>query len=183
MDLRHNIRVRTADGQIISLDDYQKMRNLADDQIGEYFSYKEPVFIRDLQDYGELEVNMPLMIVLDEYRRRKGSYVNLNSFNRNQAKQDQLAISGFKTALFSPHVKKLAADADTHTEQATRNDAAIILQVSKDLDIPCRIGYEAYLRNGQTFIHVDVCPLYYAKGGVWHQNEHPPAWELPYLMW
>ncbi|HTF21011.1 MAG TPA: hypothetical protein VK658_23210, partial [Chryseolinea sp.] len=142
--------------------------------------------------------------VLDGYRQAIGQPVFLNSFNRNEAKQAQLKKAGFKAASKSPHVVKLAADVDTpglneiihkrgynavvmtpelqkeaRLEMMRINyDSAITMkQVAAALQIKVRIGHKQYLEIGQTFIHVDVCPEYYAPGKPFHKLGHPLAWE------
>jgi hypothetical protein len=52
-----------------------------------------------------------------------------------------------------------------------------IQEVASIVNIKVRIGYNQYLEAGQTFVHVDVCPEYYAPGKPWHALEHPAVWE------
>lgn len=183
MNLREKIQVRDKYGELLTFDEYQKKEDLLGNQIGDYFSFMEPRFLQDIQDYGYLEVNEPLMILLDTYREHIDKPVTINSFNRSEKKQQELRNNGFKAATFSPHVVKMAADIDTYTETETRESAEILLKLSKKLHIPCRVGYKAYLDRGQTFIHLDVCPLYYASKGEWNHKPHPKAWEIDGLTW
>ena len=183
MDLRDKIQVRDSHGELMTFDHYQRNARLTGDQIGRYFSFMEPRFLQDIQDYGYLEVNDPLMFLLDRYRERVNRPTTVNSFNRSEQKQYELKRNGFKTATQSPHVVKMAADIDTYTEEQTIKGASILLDLSKEFQIPCRVGYKAYLERGQTFIHLDVCPLYYSAKGEWNHKTHPGAWEINALTW
>jgi hypothetical protein len=122
------------------------------------------------------------MKILDVYRGLKKAPITINSFNRSEAKQKQLTKDGFKAAKVSPHVVKLAADCDTLTEQETLDNVKLIQEASKTTEIKVRIGYQQYLDAGQTFIHIDVCPEYYAKGRIWYLKPHPVQWERP-ITW
>lgn len=195
-----NIKVILRDGSETSLLNWQKIYGLTENSrmIGRYFSLNESRFKKDLADYGELIVSELLMRVLDAYREKLGQPVTINSFNRNELKQINLKTQGLRAATHSPHVMKLAADIDTpgiielqsHTAplesptdlwkkamQINRERVKILEQVSDDLGIHTRIGNEDYLKQKQTFIHVDVCPEYYAKGKPWNHKFHPIAWE------
>lgn len=165
------------DGSLMAFEAYQTEYGLTGNQIAKYFSFTESRFIKDLEDYDELIVCHLLMRVLDEYRKLKNAVVNINSFNRNDAKQESLHNRGFKTAKVSPHVEKLAGDCDTTTEAETKLNVSMIKVAAKNLGIKVRIGFQQYLDAGQTFIHVDVCPEYYGVGKVWHAKKHPIQWE------
>jgi hypothetical protein len=178
------IKVLTGSGKYISLIEWQEKYGLqrGSAQIGKHFTYTESRFTQDIEQFGELIVCAPLMYVLDEFRKRVKRCVRINSFNRTDEYQKGLKERGLKAATFSPHVVKLAADIDTSTPEQTRDEVKILLEAAKSLNIPIRIGYEQYLANKQTFIHVDVCPEYFGKGKVWHDLAHPKAWEYQ-LTW
>jgi hypothetical protein len=191
-------------GDYITLDEWQKNYGLVvgSDRIGKYFSITEHRFAQDINDYGHLVVNALLIKVLDRYRELKGFPVCINSFNRDQAKQDQLKKSGARAATTSPHVAKMAADVDTpgieelkKSNPKLTNDEAWLLavkinhdqvklfkQASTELGINIRIGYKEYLEERSTFIHVDVCPEYYGPGKRFYKLQHPKAWEQP-ITW
>jgi hypothetical protein len=173
------IKILKQTGNTISLYDWQKEYGLqlGSQHIGKFFKYTEPRFRQDIEQFGELVVCSLLMKVLDAFRAKVGRPVKLNSFNRTQEYQEDLERRGFKTAKFSPHVVKLACDIDTDTPEQTRREAKMLIETAKAIGINVRVGYEEYLKNGQTFIHVDVCPEYFAKGMVWHELPHPKAWE------
>ena len=179
-----NIEIVLRNGGKIDLKTWQQRYGLPllSTKIGRHFSYTETRFARDIQRYGKLVVNELLMIVLDEYRERIAEPVHINSFNRDQAKQDELAEQGFRTAKFSPHVFCIAADVDTKDEVDTREKALTMLRVGRDLGIKIRVGFEQYIRANQSFIHVDVCPEYFAPGEPWHHIAHPKQWETT-LTW
>lgn len=176
------IKVVLRDGSQIDMPAWQAMYGLPinSSKIGKYFDYNEYAFMSDISRYNSLTVNELLMRVMDEYRHEVNEVVNVNSFNRDQIKQDELRDQGFSTAKFSPHVVKLAADVDTLTD--TLEKAKIMIEVGKKLKIKIRVGYMKYLKRGQTFIHVDVCPEYYAPGKPWHIMPHPVEWESE-LTW
>ena len=180
---RNLVKAMTSDGEIISLDQYQEEAGLKGTQIGNYFSYMEPCFLQDIHEYDELIVCIPLMEVLDLYREAKASSVMVNSFNRTKKKQLSLAAKGYKTAKFSPHVEKMGSDVDTSTKAETIHGAGLILAVARDAGIGVRVGYRQYIKIGQTFIHIDVCPMYYAPGKPFHHLSHPKVWEDDGRTW
>lgn len=177
--------VTTKEGTEISLKDWQHKYGLPENstKIGKYFSTTERKFAQDLQDYGKLVVNELLMKVLDRFREKLKKPVSINSFNRSAEKQAELTAAGFKTAKFSPHEVFLAADIDTSSALESRMYRSLLEGVSKELGIKIRIGCEQYIKVGQSFVHVDVCPEYYAKGKPFHGKPHPEAWEIGGLSW
>lgn len=204
--MSEKVKVMLRDGSMVPLSNWQERYGLTlnSNQIGKYFSVSESRFQRDIVDYGELVVNEFLIRVLDGYRQAIGHPVIINSFNRNEVKQAQLRKGGFRAALHSPHVVKLAADVDTpgyldlaqkhgynavlrtaelekqlvkEAAQINYESAITMKQVANALNIKVRIGHKQYLKVGQTFIHVDVCPEYYAPGKPFHHIDHPLAWE------
>lgn len=187
--MNDKVIVITRDGNQISLEEWQRQYGLPvrSNRIGEFFYLSEWRFAKDIQLFGELIVNEQLIRLLDEIRKACGQPLYINSFNRTEAKQEELRQSGARAATFSPHVVRkangtitgaTAADIDTHSEAGTRRLVKCIQEVSAQTGIRCRIGYEQYLAEGSTFVHVDVCPEYYAPGKPWHNEEHPPVWEL-----
>jgi Peptidase M15. len=183
--MTENIYIITREDTLISLNQWQFFYDLRKHplQIGKYFIADEPKFAQDLRDYGKLYVSELLMRVMDKARERWGKPLRVNSFNRNEAKQDALRASGARAATTSPHVVYLAMDVDTTSAADTRKLAKIILQAAKDLGIKVRVGYEDYLAQGSTFVHVDVCPEYYGPGKRRNHLPHPKVWEMAYLTW
>lgn len=171
-----NVKIITRAGTEINLPEWQAQYNIANEQIGRNFSLTESRFKTDLVQYGELVVNELLMRFLDAFREAVGP-ITINSFNRNQEKQNELKAEGFKTAKYSPHVAKIAADIDTKTVEQTREWARKAKEVAAAIGIKIRVGSEQYIKAGQTFIHVDVGPEYYAKGKPFHEQFHPVQWE------
>ena len=147
-----------------------------EEKIGKYFSVSESRFQEDIRLYGEVVICDLLFRVLNRYRELKGEPVKLNSLNRDRKKQEQLLKDGFRAAKTSPHEYFLAADVDTKDQSDTILSVPIMRQAAKDLGIKVRIGWQDYLKAGQSFIHVDVCPEYFGKGKVWSQNSHPVQW-------
>lgn len=173
--------VLTEDDKYIALTDWQLKYGLpvGSTMIGLCFSYEESKFQQDLKDYGKLIVCAPLIKVIDKYRELIRESVTINSFNRSAQKQEQLRLAGFRAAKTSPHEEKMAADCDTVSESDTLKKKEKMLEAGSLLKIPIRVGFQQYLDNDpqQTFIHVDVCPLYYAPGRPRHSDPHPIQWE------
>jgi len=165
-------------GQKISLAEWQELYNLpaGSKQIGKFFSIGE----HSIYDEGFLAA--PLIMVLDKYRELKGKPVVINSMYRTQRHQDNLNAAGYRTATTSPHVAGMAADVDTTSERDTYDSVSLLVKAAKQLGIKIRLGYHAYLADGNTFIHVDVCPEYYAPGKPYYGQDHPTQWERA-IVW
>lgn len=174
-----SVVVITKAGTEITLKEWQKIYQLPENStmFGKHFSTTERIFSRDIKDYGKLVVNELLIRVLDRFRSRIKKPIVINSFNRDDRRQDQLTQQGLRTAKYSPHVVFMAADIDTASALDTREYIRELDGVSKELGIQIRLGYDDYLKNGQTFVHLDVCPEYYAKGKPYHGMPHPIQWE------
>ena len=174
------VRVIARDGLEITLEQWQQTYGLeiGSDSIGVFFSLNESRFKNDITAFGEIVVNVLLIRVLDGFRALVDQPVTINSFNRSEEYQVNLKARGFKTATYSPHVAKMAADIETKTPEQTRQWVKLLEKVSDKMHIKVRIGSEQYLKAGQTFIHVDVCPEYYAVGKPFNKNFHPVAWEV-----
>lgn len=172
-----NVKVILKDGTEVTMARWQEIYGIANEHIGRNFQLTESRFKTDLALYGELVVNELLMRVLDSFRESVGVPVTINSFNRSQEKQDELTAEGFKTAKVSPHVAKMAADIDTKTVEQTREWAKRLKVVGKLLGIKVRVGSEQYIKAGMTFVHVDVCPEFYAPDKPFHGTPHPIQWE------
>lgn len=173
------VKIITVTGTEIPLEQWQEIYGLevGSDEIGRFFKATEHKFAEDIQNYGVLVVNELLMRVLDHFRATIKQPLIINSFNRDEAKQKQLKGDGFKTATYSPHVVKMAADIDTTSPEQTRAYVLILQRCAIELNIRIRLGYEQYLKAGQTFIHVDVCPEFYAFGKPFNKQFHPVQWE------
>lgn len=174
--------VITKDGTPTTLAKWQADYGLKPDQIGKYFSLSEARFKQDMDEYGEIVVNELLMRVLDAFREEIKRPISINSFNRTEDHQKALKARGFRAATYSPHVVKMAADIDTHTAQQSKEYASVMQRVSVKIGIKVRVGVDDYIKAGQTFIHVDVCPEYYAPGKPFHGDKHPVQWEKP-ITW
>ena len=145
--------------------------------IGKYFSVSEKRFQEDLKLYGQVVICELLFNILNKYRELKGIPVSLNSLNRDRKKQQALIQQGFRAAKVSPHEFFLAADVDTKNASDTMASVPLLRHAAKELGIKVRLGWQDYLKQGQSFIHVDVCPEYFGKGKVWNNITHPIQWE------
>lgn len=140
-------------------------------QIGHNFNIGERSF-RD-----GLKICEPIIRLLDVIRELKDSPIHINSLDRTAEKQEQLRLNGYRAAKFSPHVAKMAADIDTISEDDTYDLLEIIEEAAKLLNYDVRIGWQSYMKDGSTFIHVDVTPMYYAPSKVFYNESHPKVWE------
>jgi hypothetical protein len=174
--MKDKIKILTRGGEMISLDEWQAIYGISGTKIGRNFSYMEPEFLKNLQMYDELIVCIPLIELLDVYRELSGKPCRVSSFNRSEEHQKRLKKLGYKAAKYSPHVVKLAGDIDLFTADEVRQAVKDLEKAKKVTGIKARIGWHTYLPE-QTFVHVDVCPEYYAKGKVWHELKHPEVWE------
>lgn len=178
--MNDKVKVITREGKEISLEEWQRLYNLppGSNRIGEFFYLSEHRFKQDIELYGELIVNEMLIRLLDGIRKAGNHPIYLNSFNRSEEKQAEFRKMSSRFATTSPHVVKLAADIDTLSKEDTGKLVKRIREVSNILKIKCRIGWKGYMEDGNTFVHVDVCPEYYAPGKPWHDQPHPAVWEL-----
>jgi len=172
----NKVEVMTMSGEVIPLWEWQKIYELPPNKIGKHYSLMEWRFKQDIEDYGKLVVCVPLIILLDAFRDLRKAPVRVASFNRDEKKQEDLRRRGFKAATHSPHVVKMAADVDCDTVADVHRDAKLMKEAATAAGIKCRIGWRTYLPD-QTFIHVDVCPMYYEAGGAFHHVKHPLVWE------
>ena len=177
------IEVVLKNGSKTTLEDWQKIYDLpvGSNKIGKFFSLEDTKIKSNLISNKKLVINELLMRVLDAYREETGVPCILLAFNRSPEKQQALINNPkFEAAVNSPHVVYMAADIDTVSAEDSEKKAASLEKVAKKLGIKIRVGYKSYLRQVPqfTFIHVDVCCEYYAKGKPYHSVTHPYAWEV-----
>lgn len=172
------LQIISGTGEVLDLKQWQQFKGiLRGDKLTENFAWNE------FDCEGELLLSEVLVDFLQVIRRKWGKSMKVNSGYRTKLKQEQLHAQGYKTATFSPHTKGMAADIDTTSRQETNELAQLMITTAKQLKLPIRVGYLQYLNAGQTFVHIDVCPHYYAKGRPYYDLSHPPAWEKAYLTW
>lgn len=189
-----NVQVLLLTGDLVSLEHWQSIYKLSvgSEKIGRYFSLKESRFQRDIEEFGGLVINAPLMLVMDTFRELWGKSVICSSYNRNEFKQQALlAEPGTKglRAQVSPHVAKMAVDLDMTTRLDVIDAIPIIKVAAYKVTMRVRIGHLQYLemsekveretgdKNTWTFVHIDVCPEFYATGMAFHNQPHPEPWE------
>lgn len=158
-------------GTVTDAAEYSKDMHLPAGYIAKHFQASE------FDCGGELLIAEPLLCLLDAFREKTGQPVKINSGYRTEAKQQQLREEGYKAASVSPHCHGMASDIDTQSRIDTTTKVALLKQCAKALGLTIRLGYNQYLNNGQTFIHVDVCPMYYGAGKPFHGQPHPAPWE------
>lgn len=164
-------RIILENGTLISLAEWQQMQGMKPHQIGRFFTVKEEKL------RGEFTLAAPLVLLADKYRELKGKPVKINSAFRTKEKQEQLKKDGYRAAKYSPHCEGMAFDVDTISERDTRNSVKVLKKAAKMLGYKIRIGFESYLKVGNTFVHFDVCPMFFAPGMPFHQKKHPVQWE------
>lgn len=176
------IIVLLKDGTETTLAAWQKIYGLevGSDKIGKYFSLEEPKFAENLRQYKKLVICEPLMMLMDRVREKRGKSSIIKGFNRSKEYQKQLQKDDrFEAALNSPHTVYMAADQDTVSKKDSEELAKIVIEAAKELGIKVRVGWKQYLNmaNPMTFVHYDVCPMYYAVGKPHHHLPHPWQWE------
>lgn len=156
-------------GEVVPLYQWQRLRRLQPGKMSKNFSVSE---------FPEaFEISEILIDLLQAYRDERKKPVHLNSTYRTKSKQDELRRKGYRAARYSPHVVGMGADIDTYSERDTREGVRALKKISRRLKIEIRLGYVKYLNDGNTFIHVDVCPEYYGRNKIFHDVPHPLVWE------
>ncbi|RMH18211.1 MAG: hypothetical protein D6698_07455 [Gammaproteobacteria bacterium] len=100
-----------------------------------------------------------ILVVAEALRKKWGKPVRVNSGVRSFEKQQRLRLSGLRAAKFSPHCYRCALDFDTKSREETYKMVELLKEVSEETQIPIRIGYKQYLKEGKTFVHVDTAPV------------------------
>ena len=159
-------------GQRMPFSEWQKKHGISADKFSQYFSFRDKKL--DRPDFQLSELLFP---IIDEFRKQVRKPVFINSAYRSQAEQDNLIAKGHRAVKNSPHTQGMAIDIDTLTPAETYRHVRILEAVAKKLDIKIRIGFRKYLKDGNTFIHFDVAPEYFAKGKPFHHINHAEAWE------
>lgn len=164
-------------GRRVDLKEWQQFKGIKGDKLSANF------IVHEFDCEGDIIISEVLIDYLQVLRNRWGKYLKVNSGYRSDAKQAALKAQGYKTASTSPHIQGMAADLDTGSADETKKLAALAESVARFLKLPIRVGFRQYLKAGQTFVHIDVCPHYYAKGRPLYDEPHPASWEIPYLTW
>ena len=160
-------------GQKINLNTWQSLYNLprGSSQIGRYFRIGE----RGFKD--GLEIHEGVIRILDVIRVIRRKPIFINSLDRTEEDQERLRREGYKVAKTSPHVVKLVADIDAVSEDDVMDLLGDIDEAERILGYEIRKGWESYLDRGQTFVHIDLCPMIYGKGKLKYETDHPWQWE------
>jgi len=167
-------------GSKISLADWQQLYGLpvGSNKIGKHFIIGEKNLRGDVVIKNGCTISELVLHILDETRELRGKPTMINDFDRTRADQLDLIARGFRAAKFSPHEVFCATDVDETNKADTIVLAKTIGLAARRLGIKVRIGVNKYLKDGNTFVHFDVCPEYYAPGKPWHHKKHHPAWEV-----
>jgi uncharacterized protein YcbK (DUF882 family) len=165
-----------SDGTLMELADYQAANHLAADMVSAHFNVSE------MDCGGKLLIAEPLLELLEKYRALKGAAVKINSGYRTPEKQKQLKGEGYLAASTSPHTAGMAADIDTTGPKDTQTQLALLNKAAQICGLKIRTGWKQYQHIGQSFIHVDVCPMFFSFGKAFHNQKHPAVWETP-ISW
>lgn len=160
-------------GKIVPLHQWQELYYLTkgSSKIGRYFDIGEPSFRNDLT------ISEAVIRILDVIRIIRDKPVIINSLDRTEEQQQNLRLKGYRAAKTSPHVVSLAADIDTISKEDTLDLVGCVNEAAEILGYDVRVGYKDYLTQGQTFVHIDVCPMYYGRDQAWYHKSHPKVWE------
>lgn len=168
-----------ADGSKVSLDIWQGIYGLptGSSQIGKYIRIGEKdrngkVVIEDGCELAEW-----LIRLFDKVRAKRAKATYINSAGRSNARQNQLIANGERAASQSTHVVNMAFDVDTLNADETKQLVRDVELSAKELGIKVRIGWKEYMKEGKTFVHMDVAPEYYSKGKPYNHIKHPEPWE------
>jgi len=124
-----------------------------------------------------LEISEGIIRLFDALRSKWGKPLVINSLDRTEEKQKAMQKTNPNAAKTSPHVVKLAMDIDTVSHEQTFQLLTYIKQAARELNYKIRIGWKSYMDRGNTFVHIDICPMYFGKGKIWHSKPHPAVWE------
>jgi len=166
-------------GDPVDLNTWQKMYYLTpgSSQIGRFFDIGEKSF------KNGLTISEGVIRLLDMIRILWNRPININSLDRTKEDQERLKKQGYRTAKFSPHIAKMACDIDTVSKEETLELKEVIEEAADLLGYHIRIGWQDYMNIGQTFIHIDVCPMYYRTGKPLNKENHPWQWEIIDSEW
>jgi uncharacterized protein YcbK (DUF882 family) len=162
------------DGRVIPLSEYQAMFGLEADKLSENFSIKE----KKIGEFQPFTYARPLIVLIQAFRHDLLKPVVINSGFRTREKQIELIKQGERAASYSPHEVGMAFDIDTVSCEQTQDYVKRLRSLASMLKLKIRIGYKQYWNEQKyTFIHVDVCPMYYGQGMPFHNQTHPRQWE------
>jgi len=164
-------------GQVISLKDYQKVNKLDSTKLSDNFSVSE------FDCNGELVIAEPLIHFLELFRATIKRPVKINSGYRTKDYQEDLKKTNKGAATNSPHTVGMAADIDTYTRKESEEFAKIILDLASKHSYDVRVGWKQYSRLGSTFVHIDICPMYYGEGKPYAKDKVADAWRIKNLVW
>lgn len=168
-----NAKIILLNGKRVNLQVWQGMYGLTvgSSDIGRFITIGEPC-VRD-----GLEISECIIRFFDCLRAKWGKPLYINSLDRTSQEQKEMQKTNPNAATYSPHVVKLAIDIDTNSKEETFDLLELVDEVAEMLGYHIRIGWKSYMERGNTFIHIDVCPMYFAKGKFWNKQPHPKQWE------
>ena len=167
------IQILSKNGKkLYSLKEWQALYGVEENKVGRFFSTNE----KEFKDGIASEL---LICLLDDVREVSEEPMIVNSLWRSEVEQSNLTVAKAK---YSPHPKGMAADIQCKSYSHVNKMVTIIRMVARKLGIKIRLGYKSYLENKKYFIHIDVCPNYYAKGMPFNELNHPREWEIE-LTW
>lgn len=153
-------------GKLIPLKEWQQGRGLKGNKLSDNFT------VQEFDCEGELLLSEILIDFLQAARNILNRAFTINSGFRTYEYNKR--IGGAKN---SPHVAGMACDIDTANAKETEKLALDLIKLARSFGMPLRVGYLQYIREGKSFVHIDVCAKYYGKGKPRHEQPHPISWE------
>ena len=164
-------KVILRDGSTMPLSEWQEEHGLDEKMLAPHLSVLEV----DEKD-GEIIISELIVDVFSALRAIVDRPLKINSGYRDKLHQERLRRCGYRAAKRSPHVEGMALDIDTTSQSQTRQVVEHLKTLREDRFPFIRIGWKQYMADGNTFIHVDVCPAYFRKGNPYGEVVAPKQW-------
>lgn len=170
-----NYRILKKDGSVIELRKWQYEvypALTASNKVSPHLSIKELSF------QNEFEMSELTIDVFEIIREKWGNPLAINAAWRTKEHQADLRKRGYRAAMISPHEYGYALDLDTTSPAETMQLLKVIRAVKNYYCPFIRIGWEDYLKDGNTFIHFDIAPFYHRPEGIFYDTKkYPVQWQ------
>jgi uncharacterized protein YcbK (DUF882 family) len=130
----------------------------------------------------EFILSYQLLNFLFELRKLRQAPILISSAYRTFVKQFFLFNAKLTDTKISTHNYGLAVDINCVTVYEVKTIIKLIDIVAKKLKIKYRLGYQKYLNEGKSFVHLDIAPEFFAIDKPWHYAKHPKQWEYE-IFW
>lgn len=164
------------DGNVVSIEKY--LGTEADGAVSPHLTTKE-VSERAADGYTQQETDFVIAALIIEVfealRSAWGKPIQINSGWRSRAKQEHLHATNPNAASYSPHEEGFALDLDCNNDPAVVASMVNILRTLRK-QYPIRIGWKEYRESGANFVHMDIAPHFYGKGGPYELAPCSKSW-------